>query len=127
MVRSYDVTSRSKYEKSKKQARSPRASNSVQSRLLFTKLRNFDENCTPHFSLIGGHLERVSRTISVFELNLAPSEKRPTYEFCSELGISLSSYRVNIASCNICARAKVKGHRELTIEHNPSLVKLVEV
>ena len=35
----------------------------------------------------------------------------------------LSSYRVNVTSCNLCARAKVPGHRELQIEQNPSLVK----
>ena len=32
----------------------------------------------------------------------------------------LSSYRVNIVSCNLCARAKVKGHKELKIEENTS-------
>ena len=31
-----------------------------------------------------------------------------------------------IPSCNLCARAKVPDHRELKIEQNPSLVKLVE-
>ena len=32
-------------------------------------------------------------------------------------GHILSSYRVNGTSCNLCARAKVPGHREL-IEQN---------
>ena len=35
----------------------------------------------------------------------------------------LSSYRVNIARCNLCARAKVKGHIKLKIEENTSVVK----
>ena len=38
----------------------------------------------------------------------------------------LLSYRVNIASCNLCARAKVKGHIELKIEENTFVGKLVE-
>ena len=38
----------------------------------------------------------------------------------------LSSYRVNIARCNLCARAKVKGHIKLKIEENTSVGKLVE-
>ena len=56
--------------------------------------------------LIGRHLENV-RFLD-FELNLAPSEKRPTYEFSSDSGL--------------CARAKVI---ELKIEENTSLGKLV--
>ena len=32
----------------------------------------------------------------------------------------------NITSCNLCVRAKVKGPRELNIEQNPSLLKLIE-
>ena len=32
----------------------------------------------------------------------------------------LSSYRVNVTSCNLCARAKVLDHRKLKIEHTPS-------
>ena len=42
-----------------------------------------------------------------------------------QFGHFLSSYHVNVTSCNLCARAKVPGHRELKIEQNPSLVKLV--
>ena len=38
-----------------------------------------------HFSMIGRHHESVSRTEPVFELNLAPSEERPTYEFRMEI------------------------------------------
>ena len=50
-----------------------------------------------HFSLIGRHLESVSRT-----------------ECRSDSGILfLSSYRVNVTSCNLCAREKVPDHREL--------------
>ena len=62
----------------------------------------------------------------VFELHLALIEKRQTNECRSDSGILLSSYRVNVTSCNLCARAKVPGHGELKIEQNPSLVKLVE-
>ena len=50
-------------------------------RLLFKKLRHFGKNGMRHFSLIGCHLESVSWTKPVFELNLAPSEERHTYEF----------------------------------------------
>ena len=38
----------------------------------------------------------------------------------------LSSYRVNVISCNLCARAKVKGHGEVKIEENTSSGKLVQ-
>ena len=34
--------------------------------------------------------------------------------------------RVNIARCNLCARAKVKGHIKLKIEEHTSVGKLVE-
>ena len=34
---------------------------------------------------------------------------------------------MNIASCNLCARAKVKGHIELKIEENTSLGKSVKL
>ena len=61
-------------------------------------------------SLIGRHLETVGRTEPVFELILAPSEKRPTNECQSDSGNFLS-YCVNITSCNLCARATVPGHR----------------
>ena len=44
----------------------------------------------------------------------------------SNSGLFLLSYRVNIASCNLCARAKVKGHIELKIEENTSVGKLVK-
>ena len=33
-------------------------------------------------------------------------------------------YRVNVTSCNLCARAKVPGHRELNIEQTPSHGKI---
>ena len=85
------------------------------------KVTAFEKNGTRHFSLIGRHLESVSRTIPVFKHTLAPSEKWPTQEFRSD-----SSYRVNIARCNLCARAKVKGHIKLKIEENTSVGKLVE-
>ena len=109
---SYDVTPRSKYQKSKGHPWSRCASNLVQFRLLFTKLRHFEKNGTRHFSLIGRHLESVSRTISVFKQTLAPSEKWPTQEISVRCGPFLSSYRVNIARCNLCARAKViRSHK----------------
>ena len=84
------------------------------------------KNGAHHFSVIGCHLESVSRTKPVFEINLALSEKKPTNEFRSDSGIFLLSYRVNVTNCNLFARAKVPGHRELKIKQNPSLVKLVE-
>ena len=119
--RSCDVTPRSKYQKSKGRPWSPCASNLVQFRLLFTKLRHFEKNGTHHFSLIGRHLESVSRTIPVFKHTLAPSEKWPTQEISVRFRPFLSSYRVNIARCNLCARAKVKGHIKLKIEENTSV------
>ena len=48
--------------------------------IIYSKLRHFDKNGTRHFSLIGRHLESVSRTIPVFKHTLAPSEKWPTQE-----------------------------------------------
>ena len=120
---SCDVTPRSKYQKSKGHRWSPCASNLVQFRLIFTKLRHFGKNATRHFSLIGRHLESVSRTIPVFKHPLAPSEKWPTQEISVRFGPFLSSYRVNIARCNLCARAKVKGHIKLKIEENTSVGK----
>ena len=83
-------------------------------------------NATRHLSLIGRHLESVSRTIPVFKHTLAPSEKWPNQEISVRFGPFLSSYRVNIARCNLCARAKVKGHIKLKIEENTSVGKLVE-
>ena len=118
--RSCDVTPRSKYQKSKGHPWSPCASNLAQFRLLFTKLRHLKKNGTRHLSLIGCHLESVSRTIPVFKHTLTPSEKWPTQEISVQFGPFLSSYRVNIARCNLCARAKVKGHIELKIEENTS-------
>ena len=76
------------------------------------------KNGTRHFSLIGRHLESFSRTIPVFKHTLAPSEKWPTQEISVRFGPFLSSYRVNITRCNLCARAKVKGHIKLKIEEN---------
>ena len=90
------------------------------------QLRHFEKNDTRHFSLIGRHLESVSRTIPVFKHTLAPSEKWPTQEISVRFRPFLSSYRVNIARCNLCARAKVKGHIKLKIEENTSVGKLVE-
>ena len=118
--RSCDVTPRSKYQRSKGHPWSPCASNLVQFRLLLTKLRHFEKNGTRNFSLIGRHLESVSRTIPVFKHTLAPSEKWPTQEISVRFGPFLSSYHVNIARCNLCARAKVKGHIKLKIEENSS-------
>ena len=59
----------------------------VQFRLLFPELRHFEKNGVHHFSLIGRHLESVSRTEPIFELNLALSEKRPIIECRSDSGI----------------------------------------
>ena len=46
----------------------------------------FEKNGTHHFSLIGRHLESVSRTIPVFKHTLAPSEKWPTQEISVRFG-----------------------------------------
>ena len=113
--RSCDVTPRSKYQKSKGHPWPPCA-----------KVTAFEKHGTRHFSLIGCHLESVSRTIPVFKHTLAPSEKWPPQEISVRFGPFLSSYRVNIASCNLCARAKVKGHIKLKIEEHTSVGKLVE-
>ena len=105
---------------------SPCASNLVQFRLLFTNFQvNFGKNGTRNFSLIVRHLESVSRTIPVFKHTLAPSEKWPTQEISVRFGPFLSSYRVNIARCNLCARAKVKGHIKLKIEENTFTISLL--
>ena len=78
-----------------------------------------------HISLIGRHLESVGRTEPVFEHNLTSIEERLTYEIHSNSGIFLFSY-VNIISCNLCARVKVKGHRDIKMEENTSFGKLVQ-
>ena len=84
--RSCDVTPRSTYQELKGHPWPPCASNLVQFRLLFTKLRHFEKNGTRHFSLIGRHLESVSRTIPVFKDTLAPSKKSPTQEISVRFG-----------------------------------------
>ena len=78
--------------------------------------------CAPFF-FVGRHLESVSRTEPIFELNLAPSEESADLRISVRFGQLLSSYRVQVTSCNVCARAKLKGHRELKIEQSPSLVQ----
>ena len=78
--------------------------------------------------MAGATLKVVSCTRTGF-LNLAPSEERPTNECRSYSGIFYRCYCVNITSYNLCAKAKVKGQKELTrvqVEQTPSLVKLVE-
>ena len=84
---SRDVTPRSKYDKSEGHIRSPYASNLVQFQLLFTKLQHFEKKWHTLFPLIGRHLESVIWTKPVFEIYLAPSEKRLTYECRSDLSI----------------------------------------
>ena len=79
---SCDVTPRSKYQKSKGHPWSPCASNLVQFRLLFTKLRHFEKNGTRNFSLIGRHLESVSRTIPVFKHGHGYSQSGSAYKQC---------------------------------------------
>ena len=51
---------------------------------LFTELWHLKKIGVRHFSLIGRHLKSVGQTEPVFELTLAPSEERPTYEFRSD-------------------------------------------
>ena len=87
--RSCDVTPRSKYQKSKGRPWSPCASNLVQFRLLFTTLRHFEKNGTRHFSLIGRHLESVSRTIPVFKHTLY---RRGSRIFCRGGGSTTAVY-----------------------------------
>ena len=59
-------------------------------------------------------------------IKIYSNEKWPTQEISVRFGPFLSSYRVNIARCNLCARAKVKGYIKLKIEENTSVGKLVE-
>ena len=51
------------------------------------ELWHFEKIGTCHYSLIGRHLESIGRTEPIFELILAPSEERPTYEIRSNSGI----------------------------------------
>ena len=56
--------------------------------------------------------------------------------FCLIQAFFFSSYRVNVTSCNLCARAKVKGHIELKMAllllldivspHGPPISKIIE-
>ena len=124
--RSCDVTPRSKYQKSRGTHGPPVPQIWCNSDYYLQSYGILKKNGTRHFSLIGRHLESVSRTIPVFKHTLAPSEKWPTQEISVRFGPFLSSYRVNIARCNLCARAKVKGHIKLKIEENTSVGKLVE-
>ena len=77
------------------------------------------------FSTLGRHLECAIQTELVVELELALIERKQCRRFrhnsiiCQEDTI----YRVQVTSCNVCARAKLKGHRELIIEQSPSLVQ----
>ena len=73
------------------------------------------ENWHTLFLLIGRHLKSVSRTKLVFELNLAPSEERVTYEFCSSLSILIELPCEHCKLQPLC-QGKVKGHIELKIE-----------
>ena len=77
----------------------------VQFRLLFTMLRHFEKiwHAPFFFESIGHHLESVGQTELIFELNLAPNEKRPTYGH-----FFLSSYRVNIAIATYVPRQRSK-------------------
>ena len=55
------------------------------------------------------HFESVSQTKPVFEPNLALSKKKADQRIQVRFGdFFLSSYHVNITSCNLCARAKVQ-------------------
>ena len=109
------------YENWKEHSRSSYGRNMVQFRPLIPELRHFENIGMHHFSLIGCHLETVSRTEPVFELNLAPSEEKPTYEFRSDWAIFIKLC-VNVTSCNLCARAKLPGHRELRRTETPGML-----
>ena len=82
-----------KIQKLKRHLRCPCAPNMVHFRLLFSELWHLKKIGACHFSLIGRHLENVGRTELFFELILAPSNERPTYEFRSDSVFFLSSYR----------------------------------
>ena len=73
-----------KYENSKGHRRSPSAPNMVQFSPVFTELWHFVKIGARHFSLIGCNLKSVGQTEPVFELPLARSEERLTYEFWSD-------------------------------------------
>ena len=87
---------------------------------IISEVMAYCTNWRAPFFLIGRHLESVSRTELIFELNLAPSEERLICEFRSDLD---NCYRVIVfrsqvatfvpgqSSSNVCARAKLKGHR----------------
>ena len=102
----------------KRNQRSICAANMVQFRLLFPELHHFEKSGVHHFSLIGRHLESVGQTVLVFELHPALSDKKLTYEFQSDSGIFLSSYRHKLQP--LC---QGKGHRA---KNRTKMVKLVE-
>ena len=109
--------------KSKGHPRSPCASNLVQFRLLFTKLRYLEKNGTRHFSLIGRHLESVGRTVPVFKLTLAPSEKWPTQEISARFWpFFLSGYRINLVICDL-PHLDLKILRYIVIGPNIVIIK----
>ena len=135
--RSCDVTPRSKYQKSKGHPWSPCASNLVQFRLLFTKLRHFEKNGTHHFSLIGRHLESVSRTIPVFKHTLAPSEKWPTQEISVRFGpffyrvivlkgiaTSISPDRTRLISI-LLSNSRLPGHLSPDLWHSMLIILIL--
>ena len=73
---------------------------------VFTELQHFKKIGAHHFSLIGRHLESVSRTES------ALSEKRPTNECRSDSG---TFYRVNRTTfCNYSIMQSVLTPRQLS-------------
>ena len=72
---SRDATPWSTYGNSKGHLRFPCTPNMVEFRALFPELRHLKNG------------ESVSRTEPVFEVNLAPSKERSTYEFRSNSGI----------------------------------------
>ena len=72
------------------------------------------------------YVDTVPRSKVMQSKNRKTPSKDDPRNFSPIRAFFLSSYRVNIARCNLCARAKVKGHIKLKIEENTSVGKLVE-
>ena len=99
--RSCDVTPRLKYQKSKGHPWSPCASNLVQFRLLFTKLRHFEKNGTRHFPLIDRHLES-SLPGSFTSQSLRPKMRRFITKRCITFQIPAPDSSIQIPNIHFC-------------------------
>ena len=75
-----------------------------------------------------GILKKMAHVIflwsaAIFKVSVEPYRPKKSR---SDSGLFSRVIDVNIARCNLCARAKVKGHIKLKIEENSSVGKLVE-